>query len=55
MKGEDIDVTATDIALLIGITKGGIVTQTYNADLNKKIGRVLKSKKAQHRAKYMGI
>jgi hypothetical protein len=54
-KGEAIDVTAADIDLLIGISdKGGIVTQAYNADLNKKIGRVLKSKRAQHRVKYSG-
>jgi hypothetical protein len=52
-KGEAIDVTAADIDLLIGINdKGGIVTQTYNVDLNKKIGRVLKFKRGQHKAKY---
>jgi hypothetical protein len=51
-EGESIDVTDTSMDLLVGITKGGIVTQTYNADLNKKIARVLESKRAQHRAKY---
>jgi hypothetical protein len=51
-QGQTIDVTAPDIDLLIGITHGGIVTQAYNADLNKKIGRVLKSKRVQHKTKY---
>lgn len=51
-EGESIDATDTGMDLLIGITKGGVVTQTYNADLNKKIARVLKSKRAQHRRKY---
>lgn len=51
--GDNIDVTDHGLDLLIGITvKGGIVTQAYNADLNKKIPRVLKTKRDQHRTKY---
>ncbi len=51
MRGESINIT-TQAELLIGMSNRGRAVYTHNADLNKKVARILKIKRTQHKTTY---